>query len=112
LNNYTNNSYHPLISTSDYSPDLNLEPGMVYRSSPKNFSASLQFTINNDLTVDIPYYELERPLRVLDTYGKPKLDTEYQELQIFSADEPIEDALVLGKAFLSQVSSAEQFRLS
>ncbi|KFX96148.1 hypothetical protein O988_05436 [Pseudogymnoascus sp. VKM F-3808] len=91
-----------LVSPSTYSPGWNVEPGLVYPSSFKNFNATLRFTIDNGLTVDIPYYELERPLRVLDTDGRPSLNTSYQELQIFNTAAP-EDAPVLGKAFLSQL---------
>lgn len=93
----------PLVSPSTYSPGWNVEPGLVYPSSFKNFNATLRFTIDNGLTVDIPHYEVERPLRVLDTDGRPSLNTSYQELQIFNTAAP-EDAPVLGKAFLSQVS--------
>lgn len=75
----------------------------MYPSSSRNFNATLRFVIDNGLTVDIPYYELERPLRVLDTDGTPSLDTNYHELQIFSSAAP-EAGPVLGKAFLSQVS--------
>jgi hypothetical protein len=84
---------------------LNLEPGIVYPSSSGDFNATLRFTINNELTVDIPHYELERPLRVLDTDGNPVLDMNYNELQIYATPAP-EDGPVVGKAFLSQVSAA------
>jgi hypothetical protein len=93
------------VPQSDYSPLLDLEPGIVYPSSNGDFNASLRFTINNQLTVDIPYYELARPLRVLDTDGKPVLDTVYNELQIYATPAP-EDGPLVGKAFLSQVSAA------
>lgn len=84
---------------------LNLEPGVVYpASSGSSFNGTMRLTIENDLTVDIPFYELDMPLRGLDGQGNPVLDPDYRELQIYGSAAS-GDAPVLGKAFLSQVSS-------
>ncbi|KAK0715456.1 hypothetical protein B0H67DRAFT_645203 [Lasiosphaeris hirsuta] len=81
---------------------LNAEPGIVYPKSAGQFNATLRFTLNYNLTVEIPFYELQRPLRGLDKEGKVVVDSNYTELQIFRT--PAEgDAPVLGKAFLSQL---------
>ncbi|KAK3352748.1 hypothetical protein B0T25DRAFT_580621 [Lasiosphaeria hispida] len=81
---------------------LNVEPGIVYPKSAGPFNATLRFTLNYNLTVDIPFYELQRPLRGLGKDGKVVVDSNYTELQIFRT--PAEgDAPVLGKAFLSQL---------
>ncbi|KAK3317557.1 hypothetical protein B0T19DRAFT_293622 [Cercophora scortea] len=99
---YTNSTAGAL-NPSDYkSTLLNLEPGIVYPKPAGAFNASLRFTINNELTVDIPHYEFERPLRGLDENGTVVLDQRNTELQIYGSPAP-EDAPVLGKAFLSQL---------
>ncbi|KAK3689333.1 hypothetical protein B0T22DRAFT_375669 [Podospora appendiculata] len=99
---YTN-STAATLNPSDYKGTLlNLEPGIVYPKSSGAFNASLRFTINNELTVDIPHYEFERPLRGLDENGTVVLVERYTELQIYGSPAP-EDAPVLGKAFLSQL---------
>jgi hypothetical protein len=90
------------VNSSQYSQLYDLEPGLVYPSSAGTFSASLQFTLDNGLTVHIPPYELIRPLRGLDANGQQILDTGYNEVQIYGQPAP-EDGPVMGKAFLSQV---------
>ncbi|KAK0654968.1 hypothetical protein B0T16DRAFT_292522, partial [Cercophora newfieldiana] len=81
---------------------LNIEAGMVFPTPPEQFNASLRLTLNYNLTVDIPWHEFQQPLRGLDATGKPAVDTNYTEYQLFEI--PAEgDAPVLGKAFLSQV---------
>jgi hypothetical protein len=90
------------VDTSTYSPLINLEPGLVYPSSIGGFNASLVFTLDGGLTVEIPQYELERPLRLLDKDGSRVLQPMYNEIQVFKDAAP-EDGPVLGKVFLSQV---------
>ncbi|KAF4946627.1 hypothetical protein FSARC_14145 [Fusarium sarcochroum] len=59
-----------LIDASTY-PDLyNVEPGLVYDAS-SNISFSMTVTIEDGLKVEIPSYELVRPLRGLDAKGAP-----------------------------------------
>ncbi|KAK3349008.1 hypothetical protein B0T25DRAFT_546981 [Lasiosphaeria hispida] len=81
---------------------LNLEPGIVFPKDAGDFNATLRFTINYNQTVDIPFYELLRPLRGLDQKGKVVVEEKYNEVQIYASPAP-GDAPVLGKAFLSQV---------
>jgi hypothetical protein len=81
---------------------LNLEPGLVYPASAGSFEGTMRLTLEDKLTVDIPFYELLRPLRGLDENGSLVLHPEYNELQVFREEAP-GDAPVLGKAFLSQV---------
>ncbi|GAB1314687.1 hypothetical protein MFIFM68171_04897 [Madurella fahalii] len=81
---------------------LNLEPGLAFPASAGSFNGTLRLTIEDKLTVDIPLYELQRPLRGLDSNGRVVLEPEYNELQIYRQEAP-NDAPVLGKAFLSQV---------
>ncbi|KAK1753202.1 hypothetical protein QBC47DRAFT_53940 [Echria macrotheca] len=81
---------------------LNLEPGIVYPKDAGDLNATMRFTINYNQTVEIPFYELQRPLRGLDVNGSVITDQDYNELQIY--DSPAEgDAPVLGKVFLSQL---------
>ncbi|KAK3939396.1 hypothetical protein QBC46DRAFT_438060 [Diplogelasinospora grovesii] len=102
---YTKYTGAPVDPSKYQSSSLfNLEPGIVYPASAGDFNFTLRFTINDDLTVEIPLYELWRPLRGLDANGNLVLDTGYNELQIYGSPAP-EDAPVLGKAFLSQVIS-------
>jgi hypothetical protein len=52
---------------------------------------------------EIPYEELSNPLRGIDTNGEIVFDTNITEANIFDEVAPL-DTVVLGKAFLSQVS--------
>lgn len=96
------------LRATDYADSLvNLEPGLVYHSDAGQFNTALRFTLKpegskDSLTVEIPQYEFQRPLRGLDKAGAVKVDTNYTELQIFG-DPATGDAAVLGKVFLSQV---------
>lgn len=81
---------------------LNLEPGLVYPASAGSFNATMRLTIEDKLTVEIPFHELQRPLRGLDRNGSVITAPEYNELQVYREKAP-GDAPVLGKAFLSQV---------
>ncbi|KAM7192338.1 hypothetical protein V8F20_008929 [Naviculisporaceae sp. PSN 640] len=93
------------IGVKDYQNELlNIEPGIVYPSDFGNFNISLRITINNSLTVEIPPHEFQRPLKGLDKTGKPVVDMEKTEMQIYgyTANEP-QDSPVFGKAFLSQL---------
>jgi hypothetical protein len=83
---------------------LNLEPGLVYPAAAGFFNASMRITLDGGLTVDIPTHELQRYLRGLDPDGNTVLNTGYTELQVYGEPAP-QDASVLGKAFLSQVSA-------
>ncbi|KAK4182894.1 hypothetical protein QBC35DRAFT_139597 [Podospora australis] len=90
------------VGPSEYSNELaNLEPGLVYPASV-DFNATLRFTINDNMTIDVPHYEFQRPLRGLDQNGTMVLDPKFHELQIYGDPAPL-NAPVLGKAFLSQV---------
>jgi hypothetical protein len=73
----------------------------VYPASAGPISASLQITLDNGLSVDIPPYELVRPLRGLDTNGALIVDTNFNEVQIYGQAAP-EYGPVLGKVFLSK----------
>lgn len=81
---------------------LNLEPGIVYPKSAGEFNMTMRITINNELTVQVPHYELQRPLRGLDKDGKVVSNDAYNELQIYG-DNPAENSPVIGKAVLSQL---------
>jgi len=96
---YSSNHVRP----SDYHDGLlNIEAGMVYPTSLEQFNASLRLTLNYNLTIDIPWYEFQRPLRGLNADGDVAIDTNFTEYMIFEV--PAEgDAPVLGKVFLSQV---------
>ncbi|KAK0710467.1 hypothetical protein B0T21DRAFT_297991 [Apiosordaria backusii] len=101
--NQTTGQRTSLVPVSEYADELvNLEPGLVYRRQSGEFNAALRFTLNDKMTVEVPYHELQRPLRGLNDNGAAVLDTNYNELQIFSDAAP-GNAPVLGKAFLSQV---------
>jgi hypothetical protein len=93
------------VTPSEYQDHLaNLEPGLVYpRSAAAAFNGSMRITLKGGLVVDIPVHEMQRPLRGLNSDGKPVLDPELTELQIYGREAPV-FAPVLGKAFLSQVS--------
>ncbi|KAK0624929.1 hypothetical protein B0T17DRAFT_462990, partial [Bombardia bombarda] len=99
---HTSHLEDPVLPAAYSNKILNLEPGIVYPSSAGQFNATLRFTINNGLTVDIPSYEFQRPLRGLDANGSVVLDPDYNELQIYGSPAP-EDGPVVGKAFLSQL---------
>lgn len=73
----------------------------MYPASAGPISASLRITLDNGLSVDIPSYELVRPLRGLDANGTLIVDTNYNEVQIYGQADP-EDGPVLGKVYLSQ----------
>ncbi|KAK0729628.1 hypothetical protein B0H67DRAFT_3482 [Lasiosphaeris hirsuta] len=91
------------VQPSEYQSSLlNLEPGIVFPKDAGDFNATLRFTINYNQTVDIPVFELIRPLRGLDSKGKVVVNEKYNEIQIYASPAP-EDAPVLGKAFLSQI---------
>ncbi|KAK5658303.1 hypothetical protein OQA88_2278 [Cercophora sp. LCS_1] len=91
------------VAPSEYMDRLyNIEPGIVYPTSAGPFNATLRFTLNSQLMVDVPFYEIQRPLRGLDAKGRLVRDANYTELQIYGM--PAEaDAPVLGKTFLSQL---------
>jgi len=95
----------PLVDPATYKSSLlNVEPGIVFSKDTADLNATLRFTINYTQTVEVPFYEVQRPLRGLDPNGVPVVNSEYNELQIYGT--PAEgDAPVLGKAFLSQVDS-------
>ena len=65
----------------------------------------MRVTLDNGVTVTVPSEELVRPVRGLGQDGKPKINTNYTEVAIYEGG-AAEDAVVLGKAFLSTVSSA------
>lgn len=73
----------------------------MYPASAGPITASLRIALDNGLSVDIPSYELVRPLRGLDTNGSPIVDTDFNEVQIYYQADP-ENGPVLGKGFLSQ----------
>lgn len=81
---------------------VDIEPGLVFTAKAPAFDGSMTIVINGSMIVEIPFYELWRPLRGLNADGEYELDNEYNELQIY-ATEGDNDAPVLGKAFLSQV---------
>ena len=81
---------------------VDIERGLVFTSKAPSFDGSMTIVINGSMIVEIPLYELWRPLRGLNTDGEYELDHEYNELQIYASEGDI-DAAVLGKAFLSQV---------
>ena len=79
------------------------EPGLMYPSTT-GFNGSLKFILNNGLTVEIPNSELQQPLRGLDKNGGYAVQSNITEVKIYS--EPL-DAWVLGKVFLSRVSTLQ-----
>ncbi|KAK3900292.1 hypothetical protein C8A05DRAFT_36076 [Staphylotrichum tortipilum] len=92
-----------LATVKEYSSKLvDLEPGLVFSSKAPSFDGSMTIEVSGDMVVEIPLYELWRPLRGLDAHGTYQLNNNYTELQIYAA-EGEGDAAVLGKAFLSQV---------
>ncbi|KAM7190834.1 hypothetical protein V8F33_009257 [Rhypophila sp. PSN 637] len=104
IRDFTGKELDP-VAPRDYENELyNLEPGIVYPSEFGNFNITLRITIGNNLTVEIPSHEFQRPLRGLDKAGKPTVDTSKIELQIYhySPGEP-QNSPVFGKAFLSQL---------
>lgn len=81
---------------------LNLEPGIVYPADSADFNMTMRITINNELTIEVPHFEFQRPLRGLDKSGNVKVNTSYNELQIYK-EGPAESSPVIGKAVLSQL---------
>lgn len=96
------------MKPTDYQNSLlNIEPGLVYPSSIKDLNVTLRITITDlsggqPQTVEIPFHELQRPLRGLDSKGVVVSDNNYTEIQIYK-DGTANNAAVLGRAFLSQV---------
>jgi hypothetical protein len=83
------------------------EPGLTFpANSTAGFNGSLVFTLNNNFTVELPSYELLRPLRGLDINGSPVVDNRFRELQVFfdqnAESEPL-NAAVLAKNWMSRV---------
>lgn len=114
--------YSGALSPVPNSPDLglyDLEPGLIYpnlANSTGSFNGSLVMTLNGNFTVEIPHYELQRPLRGLAANGSRILNDSFTELQIYQTPVP-EDASVLGKVFLSMVYlyvdyDAREFKLA
>jgi hypothetical protein len=91
-----------LVDPSKYPNIRNPDSGLVFPSSAVNFTVTLKATLDNGLTVTIPSHELLRPVRGLDQAGKPQLATEWTEVAIYEDSAP-DDAIVLGRAFLSTV---------
>ncbi|KAK4233353.1 hypothetical protein C8A03DRAFT_38945 [Achaetomium macrosporum] len=88
------------LPESSYPDIYNLEPGLVYNTSD-NFKVTMKVSFDNGLTVTIPSHEMVRPLRGIDKNGVPQAEPGYREVAVYAAQAP-EDAVVLGKAFLSQ----------
>lgn len=66
---------------------------------------SMEITLAGGLKVVIPSEELLQPLRGLNHQGRPVANTSFVAVQIYR--EPnVELAPVLGRVFLSQVSTA------
>ncbi|KAK4249857.1 hypothetical protein C7999DRAFT_29726 [Corynascus novoguineensis] len=89
------------VPESSYPDIYNLEPGLVYNTSAK-FRVTMKVSLENGLTVTIPHHEMVRPLRGLDNQGVPQVEPDYREVAVYATQAP-GDAVVLGKAFLSQV---------
>lgn len=106
LKDYVPADQDPVDAKEAY-PDLrNLEPGLVFPSdSLKGLTVTMRVTLDNGVTVTVPSEELVRPVRGLGQDGKPKINTNYTEIAIYEGG-AAEDAMVLGKAFLSTVRSA------
>jgi len=86
-----------------------MEPGLVFPSaSLAGVTVTLRATLDNGQTVIVPSHELVRPVRGLDQAGKPKVNTNFTEFAIYDGEAP-EDAIVLGKAFLSTVRRSPPF---
>lgn len=66
---------------------------------------SMEITLANGLKVVIPSEELLQPLRGLNTQGSPVANTSFVAVQIYR-ERNLEKAPVLGRVFLSQVSTA------
>ena len=77
------------------------EPGLMYPSIT-GFNGSLKFFLDNGLTVIIPNSELQQPLRGLDKNGSYAVQSNVTQVKVYG--EPL-DAWVLGKVFLSRVST-------
>ncbi len=89
------------MEPDEYKDTLNnLEPGLVYASG--SFNGTMTVILEDGMKVEIPNYELWRPLRGLDSDGNIILHSHYNELQVYG-NPSLLDAPVLGKAFLSQV---------
>lgn len=101
FNQITNWDGEPLVSLTNSNLSVT-EPGLWYNSN-YTFGGSFIITLDNGLVVEIPNYELERPVRGIAPDGSIVLDPRYNEVQIFHDDAPA-DATVLPTAFLSQVS--------
>jgi hypothetical protein len=80
---------------------LVVEPGLTFNSS---FNGTLRFTLKNGPVVEIPNEELAQQLRGIDQTGKRVLQNNVTVVNIFNETAP-EGTAVLGKVFLSQVSS-------
>jgi len=94
--------------TSLVSPQLYIvEPGLYYNTS---FNGSLIFTLEGDLEVEIPSYEMTGPLRGIDPSGQRILQNNITAVNIFNENAP-EDTASLGKVFLSQESPSAQCNL-
>jgi hypothetical protein len=85
-----------------------VEPGLTYPSSV-GFNGSLKFTLDNDFVVTIPNEELVHPLRGIDSTGAVAVMSNVTEANIFH-QVALLDTAVLGKAFLSKVYLAVEYR--
>jgi hypothetical protein len=84
---------------------LDLEPGLIYpylSNSTAKFAPTMSITLNNNFSVEIPWYELVQPLHGLAPNGSRVTNTNFTEVQIYQTADP-EEAAVLGKIFLSAV---------
>lgn len=81
------------------------EPGLYYPAD-SDFNATLVFQIENDdrqsLDVAIPLEEMAHPARGLDVSGKRALIPNITQVNIYNHS--LDNAVVFGKVFLSQVS--------
>ncbi|KAF7510332.1 hypothetical protein GJ744_006828 [Endocarpon pusillum] len=96
--------------TSDTTGDPELlvtEPGLFYPSST-GFNGSLLISLNNDFEVEIPNAELQHPLRGIAANGTRVLNNNITEANVYFNSAPLQ-AVVLGKAFLSQVYLAVDY---
>jgi hypothetical protein len=85
-----------------------VEPGLTYPSS-FGFNGSLEFTLDDEFVVTIPNEELVHPLRGIDSTGAIAVMSNVTEVNIFH-QVALLDTAVLGKAFLSKVYLAVQYR--
>ena len=77
---------------------------MFPSESMAGLTVTLRATLENGLQVTVPSHELVRPVRGLDQKGVPQVYTNFTEIAIYDGPAP-EDAIVLGKSFLSSVGS-------